>query len=48
VSFLESGLTVETKVKPDSRKDTDFDDLSQAGDAGGVSTVAQREVDSPK
>jgi len=22
VSFLESGLTVETKVKPDSRKDT--------------------------
>jgi hypothetical protein len=22
MSFLESGLTVETKVKPDSRKDT--------------------------
>jgi hypothetical protein len=27
VSFLESGLTVETKVKPDSRKDTIFDRL---------------------
>jgi hypothetical protein len=34
VSFLESGLTVKTKVKPDSRKDTFLDKADEGiGDA---------------